>query len=197
MAEQLTGEYDPKQLQSLLEVLEHAVAEHSDKPAYSCLSRTLSYREVDRLSDSFARFLQNNTSLRQGDRIALQLPNLLQFPVAFFGALKAGLIVVNTNPLYTGREMRHQFRDAGVKGIVILANFCDKLEEILADTEISEIIVTQLGDLQAPLKRLVINAGVKYLKKNGASVLTSRCSRFYGGVASRGELEYGNTETRS
>ena len=165
MVEQLTGEYDPGQHQSLLEVLEHAVAKHGDKPAYTCFSRTLNYRQVDELSDCFARFLIKDTSLEQGDRIALQLPNLLQFPVALYGALKAGLIVVNTNPLYTAREMRHQFKDAGVKGIVILANFCDKLEEIVSDTDIEEIIVTQLGDLQSPIQRLMINLGGKYIKK--------------------------------
>jgi len=165
MVEQLTGEFDPGQHQSLLEVLEHAVAKFGDKPAYTCFSRTLDYQQVDELSDCFARFLIANTSLQQGDRIALQLPNILQFPVAFFGALEAGLIVVNTNPLYTAREMRHQFQDAGVKGIVILANFCDKLEEIVSDTEIKEVIVTQLGDLQSPMQRMVINLGIKYIKK--------------------------------
>ncbi|MBT8146322.1 MAG: AMP-binding protein, partial [Gammaproteobacteria bacterium] len=165
MVEQLTGEYDPGQHQSLLEVLERAVTLYGDRPAYTCFSRTISYRQVDELSDSFALFLQGNTSLQHGDRIALQLPNILQFPIAFFGALKAGLIVVNTNPLYTAREMRHQFKDAGVKGIVILSNFCDKLEQIVSETEIKEIIVTQLGDLQSPLQRLVINLGIKYLKK--------------------------------
>jgi len=165
MVEQLTGEFDPGQHQSLLEVLEHAVANYGDKPAYTCFSRTINYRQVDELSDCFARFLQNNTTLEPGDRIALQLPNLLQFPIALYGALKAGLIVVNTNPLYTSREMRYQFKDAGVKGIVILASFCDKLGEIVSDTEIKETIVTQLGDLQSPVQRLLINLGAKYLKK--------------------------------
>jgi long-chain acyl-CoA synthetase len=165
MVEQLSGEFDPDRHQTLLEILQHAVELFGDKPAYTCLYRTLTYREVDRLSDCFARYLQAHTSLREGDRIALQLPNLLQFPIAMYGALKAGLIVVNTNPLYTVREMRHQFKDAGVRGIVILSSFCDKLETILGDTEIEEVIVTELGDLQSPLRRLAINFGVRYIKK--------------------------------
>lgn len=165
MAEQLTGEFDPSRYHSLLQVLAHAVQAYGEKPAYTCFTTTLTYREVDRLSDNFARFLVNETTLQAGDRIAIQLPNLLQFPVVFFGALKAGLVVVNTNPLYTAREMRHQFVDSGVKGIVILANFCDKLEQILPDTGIENVIVTQLGDLQSPMRRLILNLGIKYLKK--------------------------------
>jgi long-chain acyl-CoA synthetase len=165
MVEQLSGEFDPNRHQTLLEILQHAVELYGDKPAYTCFSCTLSYREVDRLSDCFARFLQAHTSLKEGDRIALQLPNLLQFPVAMYGALKAGLIVVNTNPLYTSREMRHQFKDAGVRGIVILSSFCDKLETIIGDTELEEIIVAELGDLQSPLRRMMLNLGARYIKK--------------------------------
>lgn len=165
MAEQLSGEFDPRRHQTLLEILQRAVELYGDKPAYTCLSHTLTYREVDSLSDRFAQFLQHHTTLSTGDRIALQLPNLLQFPIALYGALKAGLIVVNTNPLYTAREMRYQFKDAGVKGVVILSSFCDKLESILDDTEIQEIIVTELGDMQSPLRRLVINFGARYIKK--------------------------------
>ncbi len=165
MTEQLTGEYDPGQYRSVLDVLARAAGEYGDKPAFTCFSATLDYQAVDRLSDDFARCLKSATSLKPGDRIAIQLPNLLQFPVAVFGALKAGLIVVNTNPLYTPREMRHQFVDAGAKGIVILANFCSKLEEILPDTDIEEVIVTRLGDLQSPLQRQIINLGARYLKK--------------------------------
>jgi long-chain acyl-CoA synthetase len=165
MIEKLADDLRPEKYTSLVQVFEFIVNEHSELPAFSCYSRTLSYAEVDDLSNRFAHYLQNHTALNPGDRIAIQLPNVLQFPVAFYGAEKAGLIVVNTNPLYTPTEMCHQFRDSGVKAIVILASFCAKLEEVIADTSIETVIVTQLGDLQKPLRRLLLNFGAKYIKK--------------------------------
>ncbi|MFM1897170.1 MAG: hypothetical protein RLZZ385_2244 [Pseudomonadota bacterium] len=165
MLERLTGDLDPQRFASLVEVIDWVSRTHADLPAFTCLGQTLSYGELDRLSDRFADYLLKDSGLSPGDRIAIQLPNLLQFPVALYGALKAGLIVVNTNPLYTAREMRHQFRDSGVKAIVILANFCDKLQEVLPDTDIGRVIITRIGDLQNPLRRQVLNLGARYLKK--------------------------------
>ncbi|MBL4819948.1 MAG: AMP-binding protein [Gammaproteobacteria bacterium] len=165
MKEQLSKEFDPRQYTSLLDVLSYANKHYGDKSAYSCFSRTLSYSDLNRYSDNFALYLRSKTSLKTGDRIAIQLPNLLQFPIAMFGALKAGLVVVNTNPLYTAREMRHQFTDSGVKAIVILSNFCHKLEEVIEDTDIEHVIVTQIGDMQSPLKRLFMNLGIRHIKK--------------------------------
>ena len=133
MLERLSPELDPKQFSSLVEVIRHVGKTHADLPAFSCLGKTISYAELDRLSDRFADYLRNESGLLPGDRIGIQLPNLLQFPVALYGALKAGLIAVTTNPLYTGREMRHQFRDSGVKAVVILENFCDKLQEVIGE----------------------------------------------------------------
>jgi long-chain acyl-CoA synthetase len=109
--------------------------------------------------------LQSETNLQAGDRIAIQLPNLLQFPIAFFGAVKAGLVVVTTNPLYTPHEMEHQFKDSGVRAIIILNSFCAKLESIIEVTDIETVIVSQLGDLQNPFKRQFMNLGAKYVKK--------------------------------
>lgn len=163
--ERLDGEFDPSRYESLLDVMRYAAQQHGDRPAFSCFARQISYGELDRLSDGFARHLVERTGLKQGDRIAIQLPNLLQFPVALFGALKAGLVVVNTNPLYTSREMRQQFLDAGVRAVVILENFCAKLEEILEDTAIEHVFVTKLGDLQPGLQRALINFGARYIKK--------------------------------
>jgi len=162
--EKLTDSLSPQQYQSLTEVWEYIAATHSDLPAYTCLGKTLTYAEIDRLSSCFAAYLQQHTCLQPGDHIALQLPNVLQFPVAFFGALKAGLVVVNTNPLYTAHEMQHQFIDAEVKAIIILENFCDKLQAVLPKTQIETVIVTRLGDLQAPVKRLLVNTVIKYVK---------------------------------
>jgi long-chain acyl-CoA synthetase len=165
MNELLAEDLRPEKYQSLTEVIDHMVNEHSALPAFSCFGRTLSYEELDDLSNRFANFLQAETDLEVGDRIAIQLPNLLQFPVAFFGAAKAGMVVVNTNPLYTATEMAHQFKDSGVKAIVILESFCDKLEQILEETEISNIIIAKLGDLQSGMQRHVLNLGAKYIKK--------------------------------
>ncbi|MSR12074.1 MAG: long-chain fatty acid--CoA ligase [Gammaproteobacteria bacterium] len=163
--EQLPDDLRPEQFSSLNEVIDYIFREHAALPAFSCFGRTLSYSEMKRLSDRFAAYLQHHTSLKPGDKIAIQLPNLLQFPLVLYGALRAGLVVVNTNPLYTPAEMLYQFQDSGVKAIVILENFCYKLQQILHETQIEKVFVTQLGDLQNPFKRQVMNLGVKYLKK--------------------------------
>ncbi|WP_447895607.1 AMP-binding protein [Vreelandella sp. GE22] len=153
------------QYDSITDVFETAVERYSDNPAFSCMGQTLSFAELDTYSKQFAAWLQNDTDLEPGDRIAIQLPNVLQFPVAVFGALRAGMVVVNTNPLYTEREMAHQFKDAGAKAIVILANMAHKLDKVLEKTDISHVVVTELADLHGAPKRWVINAVVKYVKK--------------------------------
>ena len=135
MIEKLPDDLRPEKYSSLGQVIEYIATEHAQLPAFSCFGHTLCYQEVDELSSRFAHFLQNQTALVPGDRIAIQLPNVLQFPVVFYGAVKAGLIVVNTNPLYTAIEMAHQFKDSGAKAIVILANFCAKLEQIIRKTK--------------------------------------------------------------
>lgn len=165
MIEKLDEELNPDKFSNVVEIIDFVAKEHADRPAYSCFSQTLDYAQVDQLSSRFATMLQQTTSLIPGDRIAIQLPNLLQFPVAVFGALKAGMVIVNTNPLYTAKEMEHQFNDSGVKAIIILENFCDKLEEIIHSTSIESVFITQLGDLQSPLQRGIINFGIKYIKK--------------------------------
>ncbi|MFK7862877.1 MAG: AMP-binding protein [Pseudohongiellaceae bacterium] len=165
MIEQLDEQFSPDKFSSVLEVIDYAAKEHAELPAFSCFSQTLDYATIDQLSSRFACMLQKTTNLKPGDRIAIQLPNLLQFPVAVYGALKAGLVVVNTNPLYTSKEMAHQFNDSGAKAVVILENFCDKLEEVIAETAIESVFITRLGDLQTPLKRTLINFGIKYIKK--------------------------------
>lgn len=154
-----------EQYGAVTDVFHTAVERFKEKPAFSCMGKTLSFADLDRLSANFAAWLQHETDLVPGDRIAIQLPNVLQFPVAVFGALRAGLVVVNTNPLYTEREMAHQFKDANAKAIVILANMADKLERVLDKTEIKHVVVTELADLHDFPKRLLINSVVKYVKK--------------------------------
>lgn len=150
---------------SVNELISTSVAKFKDAPAFTNMGVTLSYVEVDRLATYFASYLTNKCGLKKGDKIAIQMPNVLQFPVALFGAIKAGLVVVNTNPLYTDREMKHQFKDSGAKAIVILANFAHNLEKIIGDTQIEHVITTEIGDLLPTLKRFVVNSVVKYVKK--------------------------------
>ena len=151
--------------QSVIDVFNDSCVQFADKPAFTGLGRTLSYRELDQLSGQFAAFLQHHTSLQPGDRIAVQLPNVVQYPVVIFGALRAGLTVVNTNPLYTAREIEHQLCDSGAKALVVLANIADTATKVIAKTPVETVIVTELADLHSPVKRILINSSVKYIKK--------------------------------
>nr|WP_279386516.1 AMP-binding protein [Motiliproteus coralliicola] len=156
---------NPDGVNSINEVLALSCQRFSDQPAYTSLGRTLTYTEVDRLSADFAAFLQHVLGLKAGDRIAVQLPNLIQYPVVVFGAIRAGLVVVNTNPLYTANEMRHQFNDSGAKALVVFAGCGDRAEQVIKDTPIEHVIVTEVADLHSPFKRLLLNSVVKYIKK--------------------------------
>jgi long-chain acyl-CoA synthetase len=150
---------------SLLDFIDRTFALYAQRPAFTSFGRTLNFAELDSLSAAFAVHLQQQAQLEPGDRIAIQLPSLIQYPVVLFGALRAGLVVVNTNPLYTADEMEHQFRDAGVKAVVIHKSMAHKLEKILPRTAIRHIIVTQVGDLHGFVKRNLLNAAIKYLKR--------------------------------
>jgi long-chain acyl-CoA synthetase len=161
----IPAEIDPDRYRSIVDVFHTACDRFKDKPCYTNMGVTLSFTELQRLSGQFAAFLRKDLGLAKGDRIALQMPNVLQYPVALFGALRAGLVVVNTNPLYTAREMEHQFRDAGIKAIVILANFARNLQEILPKLGGPHVVVTQIGDLFPAAKRILVNAAVRYIKK--------------------------------
>jgi len=163
--EGLTGEVDVKKYGSVVEVFNKSVNKFADRPAFTSLGKTLTYGELDKLSADFASYLQNETGLKKGDRIAVQLPNLLQYPVVVFGAMRAGLIVVNTNPLYTEREMEHQFNDSGAKALVVLAQMAGKADRVVPKTQIEHVIVTQAGDLCPPVKRALVNFVIKNVRK--------------------------------
>lgn len=150
---------------SLVDLIRQNTKQFGSSPAFENMGKAISYAELDRLSDDFGAFLQNECKLKRGDRIAIQMPNLLQFPIAMVGAMKAGLIIVNTNPLYTAREMEHQFRDSGAVAIVILANFAHNLEKIISNTGIKTVIVTEIGDMLGGVKKLLVNFVVKKVKK--------------------------------
>ncbi len=161
----INPEIDISQYKNILEVLTQACQKFPEHPVFTNMGTTLTYRDLDRYSTNFAAFLQTELGLKKGDRIAIQMPNVLQFPICMFGALKAGLVVVNTNPLYTEREMKHQFNDAGVKAIVILANFAQHLEKIISETKIEHIILTEIGDALNFPKNMIVNSVIKYVKK--------------------------------
>ncbi len=150
---------------SVLDILDHSTSRFRDLCAFSSMNSELTYEDLQFYSADFAAYLQNCAGLQKGDRIAIQLPNVLQYPVALFGALRAGLTVVNTNPLYTPRELRHQLKDSGAKAIVLLANTAHNLEEILADTDIETVIITEVGDLLGWPKSWVVNGLIRYVKK--------------------------------
>lgn len=158
-------EINPDQYSSLVDFFEHKCKEFSGLKAVSNMGTSLTYDELEEKSRHFAAYLQNKLNLKKGDRIAVMLPNTLQYYVAMFGALRAGLIVVNVNPLYTARELTHQLQDADVETIVVIANFAHTLEESLPETSIKNIIVTQLGDLLSFPKSHIVNIVVKYFKR--------------------------------
>ncbi|MGI3130390.1 long-chain-fatty-acid--CoA ligase FadD1 [Halopseudomonas pachastrellae] len=161
----VSSEIDPDSYPNVLAVLKDSCQRFANKPAFTNLGKTLTYGELYTLSGQFAAYLQHNSGLQPGDRIAIQMPNVLQYPIAVFGAMRAGFVVVNTNPLYTKREMEHQFNDSGAKALVCLANMAHLAEEVVPKTGVKQVIVTEVGDMLPPLKRVLINAAVKYLKK--------------------------------
>jgi len=163
--EGVAAEIDPDQYPNVQAVLKQSCQRFADKPAFTNLGKTITYGQLYELSGHFAAYLQQHTDLKPGDRIAVQLPNVLQYPVAVFGAMRAGLVVVNTNPLYTAREMEHQFNDSGAKALLCLANMAHLAEQVVPKTGVKTVIVTEVGDMLPPLKRLLVNAVVKYVKK--------------------------------
>jgi long-chain acyl-CoA synthetase len=151
--------------QTIPGLLEFAASRYPDNPAFTCMDCTLSYAELDRLSSQFAAWLQNQQGLDHGDRIALQMPNLLQYPVAYFGVLRAGMVVVNVNPLYTERELEHQLNDSGAKMVIVYEGVAVNLEPVIADTGVETVVVTGIADLHSPVRRFLIDKVVRYVKK--------------------------------
>ena len=161
----MPAEIDPDLFRSLPDLLENMFRKYADKPAYHNLGRTISYAELERLSRDFAAFLQGLPGMAKGDRVAIMSPNLLQYPVALFGILRAGMTVVNVNPLYTPRELEHQLKDSGAKVIVIVENFANVLQQVLAKTPVEHVITTQIGDMLPIPKRWLVNFVIKNVKK--------------------------------
>jgi long-chain acyl-CoA synthetase len=156
---------EPNQYQSLLEMFETAVAKYSDQPAFVNMGSVMTFRKLEERSRAFAAYLQNELLLEKGDRVALMMPNLLQYPVALFGILRAGMIAVNVNPLYTPRELESQLNDSGAKAIVIVSNFANTLEKVVKNTPIEHVILTSIGQMLPSPKGTIVDFLVKYVRK--------------------------------
>jgi long-chain acyl-CoA synthetase len=158
-------EIDLDAYQSVTDVFEQAVKRYRERPCFSNLGTTLTYRDMDCFTDQLASYLQNLPGMEKGDRVVVMMPNVLQNPVSIFAALRAGFVVVNTNPLYTARELEHQLSDSGAKAIIVMENFCHTLGEVIDKTSVQHVVTTQLGDLLHFPKSIIVNLVVKYVKK--------------------------------
>lgn len=159
------AEIDMSPRDTLVTMLDDAFGAYPDRPAFACTGKQVSYRELEQQSADFGAWLQHSAGLQPGARIAIMLPNILQYPVAMFGALRAGMVVVNVNPLYTARELEHQLVDSGAEAIVILANFAHVLEKVISSTAVKTVVVTEFGDLLGWPRSALVNFVLKRVKK--------------------------------
>ena len=150
---------------SVADIFDQSVCKFENLPAYSNFGKTINYREVNEFTSHIGAYLINELGLEKGAKVAVMMPNLLQNPVAIFGILRAGMVVVNTNPLYTARELKHQMNDSGAEAIIIVENFCHVLEEVIDETRVKHVIVTRMGDMLPFPKSAIINLVVKHIKK--------------------------------
>ncbi|MFA3760897.1 long-chain-fatty-acid--CoA ligase FadD [Yersinia sp. 2544 StPb PI] len=159
------AEIDPDRYSSLVEMFENAALRYADQPAFINMGEVMTFRKLEERSRAFAAYLQQGLGLQKGDRVALMMPNLLQYPIALFGILRAGMVVVNVNPLYTPRELEHQLNDSGAVAIVIVSNFAHTLEKIVFKTQVKHVILTRMGDQLSTAKGTLVNFVVKYIKR--------------------------------
>ncbi|UCQ58891.1 long-chain-fatty-acid--CoA ligase FadD [Edwardsiella piscicida] len=159
------AEINPDHYASLVDMFEHAVARYADQPAFINMGQVMTFRKLEERSRAFAAYLQNGLGLQKGDRVALMMPNLLQYPIALFGILRAGMVAVNVNPLYTPRELEHQLNDSGASAIVIVSNFAHTLEKVVFSTQVRHVILTRMGDQLPAAKGTLVNFVVKYIKR--------------------------------
>lgn len=158
-------EINPDRYQSLIELFERSVARYADRPAFMNMGDEMTFHGLEKHSGAFAAWLQQGLGLKKGDRVALMMPNLLQYPIALFGILRAGMVVVNVNPLYTPRELKHQLNDSGAAAIVIVSNFAHTLEKVVDKTQVKHVILTRMGDQLSSAKGTLVNFVVKYVKR--------------------------------
>lgn len=161
----VAAEINPDRYQSLVDMFEQATGRYADQPAFVNMGEVMTFRKLEERSRAFAAYLQQGLGLQKGDRVALMMPNLLQYPIALFGILRAGMVVVNVNPLYTPRELEHQLNDSGASAIIIVSNFAHTLEKVVAKTQVKHVILTRMGDQLSTAKGTVVNFVVKYIKR--------------------------------
>ncbi|GAA4899117.1 long-chain-fatty-acid--CoA ligase FadD [Ferrimonas pelagia] len=183
-------EIDADHYDSLVDLLEQSVEQFGDQVAFTNMGQTLTYRDLDQHSRDFAAYVHGELGLRPGDRIALMMPNLLQYPIALFGALRAGLVVVNVNPLYTPRELEHQLKDSGALAIVVVSNFAHTLEQVVDHTPVEHVILTTMGDQLSLPKRTLVNFVVKYVKKMVPKYRLPHARSFRSALAKGKHLSY-------
>jgi long-chain acyl-CoA synthetase len=180
---------DPDLYPSLNAMFEEACAAYGNLPAYQNFGAILTYAQLDALSRAFAAWLQKKSGLAAGDRVALMMPNVLQYPVALFGTLRAGMVVVNVNPLYTARELEHQLKDSGAKAIVIVENFAHILQQVLPHTELKQVLVTRIGDLLGFPRGALVNLVLRLRKQippwSMPGAITSRARSAEGSAQAR------------
>ncbi len=184
------AEINPDRYGSLIDLFEHAVLRYARQTAFINMGQRLSFSQLDSRSRSFAAYLQQGLGLQKGDRVALMMPNLLQYPVALFGILRAGMVVVNVNPLYTPRELEHQLRDSGASAIVIVTNFAHTLERVVANTRVKHVVLTSLGDQLSAAKGTLVNFVVKYIKKMVPTYHLPGAVSFRQALQSGAQMEY-------
>ena len=186
-------EINPDRFSSLLDIFEQSVEKFADRTAFINMGQSLSFRELDKQSRQFAAYLQHS-GLKKGDAVAIMMPNALQYPVAMFGVLRAGLSVVNVNPLYTARELKHQLNDSGAKAIVIMENFACTLAEVVAETGVEKVLLTRLGDMLAAPKRWIVNFVVKHVKKMIPAYQLAHAESFTHAVNAGQGMDYNRPE---
>jgi long-chain acyl-CoA synthetase len=174
----IPADIDPDTFSSLKQLFEQSCAQYRDRTAYVNLGAKLGYGQLDELSARFGAWLQKHAGLKKGDRVAIMLPNIMQYPVAMFGALRAGLVVVNTNPLYTPRELEHQLKDSGAKAVVILENFASVLQEVVARTAVRHVVVTAVGDMLGMPKSALVNFVVRRIHRKVPAFSLPEAMRF-------------------
>ena len=191
------NDVDFNQYNSFVDLFEEGFAKYSNEIAFENMGKSITYKELDELSKNFSNFLTQELKLKKGDRIAIQSPNVLQYPVVLFGAIRSGIIVVNTNPLYTPDEMKHQFKDSGCKAIFILSNFAYNLEKVIKDTNIEHVIISDMGDMLGVLKGTLVNFVVKYVKKLVPSYSIDNFYTFKDAISKGKSYTYNQVEVES
>ncbi len=183
-------EINPDAYQSVSEILEKSCQQFANLPAFDSMGVTLTFHDVDVFAKAFAAYLQQDLKLKRGDRVAIMMPNILQYPVVMFGILRAGLIVVNVNPLYTPTELIHQLSDSGTETIIVLSNFAHTVEKALPETPLKNIIITNIGDLFPQPKSFIINFAVKYIKRMIPAYHFSHSIKFCEAISKGKKLQF-------